>query len=432
MSSSDEELERFLDALAHGGAPPPDGVDGETQRTTERLYLISSRVSPPPSFVDALEESLMKSRSIAAERASRSCLRSIFPRRSRADDERPVRGSRRATRIAIAAMMVVMLGAGVATWSRPGSTPEAPVGAIVPAAPSGYPPASDCAVSESALAAQNAARTPLAVNASLPGGVPYIIRNAPDQPGLLVYLFPDSALPAGAAPDLSIQTAIEQAVRREVACRNAGIGVWPSVLASFHNLATPTAASATPSTGVSTAEIDPIPVPEIARMSVTSDGKVFVLLSSDLYGVGLKSWIIFGRYDSDWLADRFGQSASDAWIASGYFGPIAESPVIHLNDTYLWPTEFKVWANQPPAGTTIILPAINLRVINDGKRERTFSMPEIGVEATLQPGAQLVVPLSVAPAGYWYTEDFDPASQTQNGGYLWAIDRSAEPSEARP
>ncbi len=424
MSAREKALAHFLDAYAHGGTSPPDGGDEETRQTVDRLFQMSGRVTAPAAFVHELEDTLMNNHRLAALDSMPSHHVPVSPSRRDRAWSRPARAAGRLPQIAIAAVFVLVLGAAFGPWTRLGPAPNAPLAAIVAPSVGVYPPASDCLYKNLATATQHAANPP---DPSLPllNGIPVVLRYPPGQTAYPEYLFPESALPAGPAPDAATQAAIRQAVQREVACRNAGALYWRITLAGFGNIAIPTAAVAMPASPGSpgaSAGITPIPVPDLTRVSVLGDGRVFVLLSADLFGRGLKSWMIFGDYQGEWLVDRSGQSAADAWVASEYFGEITMTPTIHLNDTYLWPLQLKTRANQPPAGSNLILPPINVKVINDGAAPRTFTMPELDVRVTLQPGAQLVIPLTLAPNGYWFTEDFDPASQTQTSGYLWVID----------
>jgi hypothetical protein len=409
MSTHDDELDRFLDGLARGSAADPSGLDEPTARAARMLFQRAAEISPSPGFANRLESTIAgvaqppTSRSGVAKRHSAHHGGFIGVWFGRALGAAALAG------IAMIAMVVVY-----------NSGPDEPNFAVasVAASPGAYPSQAECnrdPVPDYAgrVAITQAFKTPILAS------IPKISRAVPIPNYAGVMLIPVSSLPSGVEPDAATRSAVNAAVRRDVACRNFSVYGWVDFFGGGNQKATPNPdATPTVRSGQQPA-VMPLPVPERLEMTEFADGRVGVLLPNDIEGSGLEAYAIYAPYQSDWFMTEYNLSASDAWVASTYRGaPAARAIVINLEDGYFWPQELAVPADQ----------LVSVTVINKGTKPHSVTSSNGALQATLAPGAETTIDMAASITDIAFTVDIDPASQSPNGGYIWAMDATATPT----
>jgi hypothetical protein len=191
-----------------------------------------------------------------------------------------------------------------------------------------------------------------------------------------------------------------------VACRNAGEAGWPEALQGFGVESSPEA-GAQPT-------IIPAAVPEIISMTELPDGRVGVLLGSDLYGAGFESYLLFAPFQGAWIFDAYGLVAPDDWLMQSYTGQLSDSIEIDLYDVYFLPYEVEIPSNKP----------VTVTVTNHGDKPHTFTIERLNISLTLQPGQSETLNLNADAGSYPFLTDLPNNGDWSVAGIIWAIDRS--------
>ena len=378
MTEHDEALDRFLDSLMQGSNLQESHLDPGSADAARRLVRAGSGPLPGPAFVNQLESLLVERSKPDATTGAPSRNAGIgIALRAREPRWRPH------PILATAAILALVLGsmfsvlrlgdssdggnatiagvfqaASASAHSDLTGTPESTVFVTNGPLENFYPAPSECPRLDPAMAA-----TARAEIAEISGNYPPLLysiipgstRPAVTPPHTTVSVFSQLDLPTGSEPSESDRRGIESSLRSEVACRNA--------------IASSATADATPAIGL-------IAVPEILSMTQLADGRIGVLISSDLYGAGFQSYLVFLPNDGDWLLESFGYVAQDDWIMQSYSGRLRDSIQIDLYDVYFSPPELDVPANQ----------AVTVTVTNHGDMPHTFTIERLNISLTLQPG----------------------------------------------
>jgi hypothetical protein len=416
MTEHDEALDRFLDSLMQGLNPDESDLDPGSADAARRLMRAGSGPRPGPAFVNQLESLLVEQSKPGAASGAQSrnagigiALRASEPRWR----PHPVLATAAIlTLVFVSLLSVVRFGdstnGGNATIAGVFQAASASAHSELAGSPvaNAIPSTDECLLLEgdtlATAIAERAANFPPLLYSQIPGSY----RPAIAPPHSIVTIFSQSDLPVGVEPSSEARIAIERSLRREVACRNAGEAGWPEALQGFGVESSPEA-GAQPT-------IIPAAVPEIISMTELPDGRVGVLLGSDLYGAGFESYLLFAPFQGAWIFDAYGLVAPDDWLMQSYTGQLSDSIEIDLYDVYFFPYEAEIPLNKP----------VTVTVTNHGDKPHTFTIERLNISLTLQPGQSETLNLNADAGSYPFLTDLPNNGDWSVAGIIWAIDRS--------
>jgi len=411
MSIHDDQLDRFLDGLARGDGMPSE-LDVHSTAAARQLFRSAERIAPSQNFVNRLEAAL----------AQGGQTPKVAPAARSASGRRSRRLARNwAGRAFGAAALAALAIVAMAVIYRSG--PDEPMFAVasVAASPSTFPGAADCN-RDPVPDLHGRGALSRAYGPALLKTILKVWRPAPAAPHPTIAIIPISELPSGAEPGAADRAAVEAAVRRDIACRNFGLYGWGGYASPGSVSSTPQVeGSATPIALRTSAA--PLPAPLNPPMSQFADGRVAVLLPTDLEDTGLEAYAIFAPYQGEWFMTEYAAAASDSWLATGYRGaPVSDNVVVNLQDTYVWPTELAIPCCRQ----------VTLTIVNQSRTAHTITTTDRTISASLEPGASKTIEVTLASGGNALTVDSEMRSQTPVGAHVWAVQATGTPAAETP